>query len=142
VISVHRFGFHALPTTLVLTFDAELDPGRAQNVANYRIVALGGSRRTMRIKAAVYDAAARTVTLRPVHQLNLHNRFRLTVIGTGPNAVTDTAGNLLDGQKTGDPGSNFVTIITAKNWVLTTTDPGILRAYNKLVPHSASYRKR
>ena len=50
-----------------------------------------------------------------VRRLNLHRRFRLTVVGIGPSGVPDIAGNLLDGQKTGRSGSNFVTIVSAEN---------------------------
>jgi len=139
VTSVQRFGFHALPTTLVLTFDAQLDPARAQDPANYEIVALGGSRHTIRIKTAVYDSATRTVTLSPVHRLNLHHRFRLTVVGTGPGGVTDSSGNLLDGLKNGDPGHNFVTIVTGKDLVLTTIDPGKPGSPNKIESSAGSY---
>jgi hypothetical protein len=35
----------------------------------------------------------------------------LTVVGTGPSGVADGSGNLLDGQKAGHPGSDFVTMI-------------------------------
>jgi virginiamycin B lyase len=133
VTGVQRFGFHERPTTLVLTFDKSLDPGRAQDIRNYQIVALKGERRTIRIKRAVYDSAKRTVTLSPVHRLNLHNRFRLTVVGTGRSGLTDLSGNPLDGQTNGDPGNNFVTIVTAKDLVLTTTDPAIIRAYDKIL---------
>jgi virginiamycin B lyase len=133
VTGVQRFGFHGLPTTLVLTFDELLDPARAQNPANYEIVALDGPRRSIRVRKAVYDAATRTVTLNPEHRLNLHHRFRLTVVGTGQSGVADISGNLLDGQDNGDLGSNYVTIVTAKDLVLTTTDPRIVRAYRKLI---------
>jgi hypothetical protein len=81
----------------------------------------------------VYDDASRTMTLSPVHRLNLHNLFRLTVIGTGQSGVIDLSGNLLDGQGDGDPGSNFVTIISAADLVLTTTNRALLRAYRKIV---------
>jgi uncharacterized repeat protein (TIGR01451 family) len=120
VISMQRFGFHAQPTTLVLTFDTQLDPQHAQNVANYQIVALGGSRHTVRIKSAVYNSATKTVTLSPVDRLNLHERFRLTVVGTEPSGVTDTLGNLLDGLANGEPGSNLAMILTGKDLVLPT----------------------
>jgi virginiamycin B lyase len=133
VTGVQRFGFHAQATALVLSFDTQLDPERAQDPHNYQIVALEGSRRRIRIKRAVYDSATRTVTLSPVLRLNLHNRFRLTVIGTGHGGVTDISGNLLDGQSNGDPGTNFVTLVTAADLVLITTDPAILRAYKKIL---------
>ena len=98
---------------------------RAQDLDNYRLVALDCVRRTIRIKSAVYDATTETVTLSPAHRLNFHHRFRLTVIGTGPSGITDMFGNLLDGQNTGHPGSNFVTILTARDLVLSPIDPGI-----------------
>jgi uncharacterized repeat protein (TIGR01451 family) len=140
VTGVQRFGFHVQPTTLVLTFDEQLDPIRAENASNYQIIALEGSRRSIRIKSAVYDAATRTVTLRPAHRLNLHNRFRLTVVGTEPRGLSDTFGNLLDGQGNGDPGSDFVTIVTAADLVLTSTDPAIIRAYKKLLLDQSEHR--
>jgi virginiamycin B lyase len=134
VTGVQRFGFHAQATTLVLTFDTQLDSRRAQNPDNYQIEALDGPRRVIRIRKAVYNAAARTVTLSPEHRLNLHNRFRLTVVGTGPGGVSDALGNLLDGQNArGDSGSNFVTIVNAADLVLTTSDPAILRAYRRIL---------
>jgi virginiamycin B lyase len=129
VTGVKRFGFHAQATTLVLTFTAQLDPRRAENRGNYQIVALDGSRRVIRVRKAEYDATARTVTLSPEHRLNLHSRFRLIVIGTGQNGVTDVAGNLLEGQRTDNPGSDFVTVVTAADLVLTTTEPAIVRTY-------------
>ena len=140
VRSVERFGFHLRPTTLVLTFDAPLDPATAQDVANYRLVALEGTGGTIRIKSAAYNAATRTVTLSPAHLLNFHHRFRLTVIGTARSGVTDISGSLLDGQNTGQPGSNFVKIMTAKDLAFTAAelkDPRLLREMKSL---SASRR--
>jgi uncharacterized repeat protein (TIGR01451 family) len=140
VTGVHRFGFHAHPTTLVLTFDEALDPARAQNPENYEIVALEGAHRRIRVKEAAYNPATRSVTLTPSRRLNLHNLFRLTVIGTGPGGVTDASGNPLDGQNNpGDPGHNFVTIVSAADLVLTTTDPAIIRAYRRIVSSQASH---
>jgi uncharacterized repeat protein (TIGR01451 family) len=133
VTGVERFGFHAQATTLVLTFDAQLDPRRAAKPGNYQILALDGPRRVIRVRNAVYNATARTVTLSLERRLNLHKRFRLTVIGTGPSGLTDVAGNVLQGQRNGDPGSDFVTIVTAADLVLTTRDPSIVRAYQKIL---------
>jgi hypothetical protein len=102
---------------LVLTFDHPLDPRRARDLSNYQLVVLASSGRATRIKQAVYDSATQTVSLLLARRLNLHKRFRLTVVGTGPVGVTDLSGNLLDGQKTGHSGSNFVTIVSATNLV-------------------------
>jgi uncharacterized repeat protein (TIGR01451 family) len=136
VTSVERFGFHLHPTTLVLKFDKPLDSGRAQNLDNYRLVKLGCSGRAIAIESATYDSATWTVTLRPAHRLYLHGHFRLTVVGTEPGGVTDTLGNLLDDEGPGHPGSSFVTILSAKNLVLTSSpeDPRLPRRQTRLLP--------
>jgi hypothetical protein len=131
---MQRFGFHEQPTTLVLTFDRPLDPARAQNVSSYRIIALRGLRRSIAIKSAVYDAATRTVTVSPARRLNVHFRFRLTVLGTGLTGLADASGVLLDGRSSGDPGSNFVADVTIQDLVRTTSD---LRKHSA---HTASER--
>jgi virginiamycin B lyase len=133
VTSVRRFGFHAQPTRLVLTFSEPLDAGRADDPNNYQIVALKAPHRGIRIKTAVYDRVAESVTLTPVHSLNLHNLFRLTVIGNAPNGVTDTAGNPLYAVSDGVPTMDFVAIVSAADLVLTGADGAINRAYRKIL---------
>ena len=58
---VQRFGFHMMPTRLVLTFDRALDATAAQNLSNYRITTASGGR--IKLKSAVYDDRTHTVTL-------------------------------------------------------------------------------
>jgi streptogramin lyase len=117
VVGLLRFGYHSRPTTLVLTFDKALDPATAQDVGNYRITGPNGSR--VRIASVSYDPSSLTVTISPKGRLDLHRTYRLTVVGTAPSGVTDTAGNLLDGALTGHPGSNYVTTITGRDLALT-----------------------
>jgi hypothetical protein len=128
------------PTTLVLTFSTALDPVRAQNLANYQLVMMGRAGGTIAITSAVYNASTHSVTLSPAQLLSLHQAYQLTVIGTGSSGITDTSGNLLDGQRTGKPGSNFVTTITAANLVLTT--PALRRplAFAKIASWAAADR--
>lgn len=116
VLSVQRYGFHARPTFVALTFSEPLDAASAQNLSNYQISGPGG--RPVAVTSAVYDPLTQTVTLRPVRNLNLHLRYRLTVNGSTPGGVADVYGNLLDGAGNGRPGSNFVTVLTARNLVL------------------------
>jgi virginiamycin B lyase len=132
---VQRFGFHMRPTTLVLTFDEPLDPVRAQDVANYRIVALAYPRRAIRIGSALYDPATLTVTLTPEHRLNLHHRFRLTIKGTGPSGISDTSAKLLDGKQTGSPGSDFATTIVAADLAFTPKELMDPRLLNDIRSH-------
>jgi hypothetical protein len=119
---VQRFGFHEMATRLVLRFNEPLDPARAQDVANYAIVADGGS--AVAITSAVYDPAAHTVTLTPAHRLNVHQSDELTVVGTGSSGISDTSGNRLDGAGTGHAGSDYQTVVTAANLVLGDAVPG------------------
>jgi uncharacterized repeat protein (TIGR01451 family) len=145
VTGVHRLGIHARPTTLVLSFNEPLDPPTAQNAGNYQIVSMGrtgfrsGPDPLIRVKQALYNASTETVTLVPVERLNLHDLFRLTVIGTGPGGVTDASGNLLDGDGSGDPGTNYITIVSASNLLMTTTNPAIVAKYQRIVSHQAPF---
>ena len=111
ITSLERFGFHAQPTALVLTFSSALDPTRAQDMQNYTLTPVGphghvGAR--IRIVAAVYDPLAHTVTLHPAHRLCLFRRFELVVNGMPPAGLADPSGILLDGLGNGIPGSDYV----------------------------------
>ncbi len=113
VVRLGRFGFHSRPTTLVLTFDQALDPASAQNPLNYSITNSRG--RSIRVASVVYDPSALTVTIAPAQRLNLHQLYRLTVNGTAPSGVTNTAGNLLDGALNGVPGSDYVAAVSGRS---------------------------
>jgi hypothetical protein len=119
---VQRFGFHAQPTTLVLQFNESLDPTRAQDVANYAIVADGGP--AVAITSAVYDPVTHSVTLTPAQRLNVHRSDELTVAGTGSSGIADASDNLLDGAGTGHTGSDYRSVVTAANLVLGDAVPG------------------
>jgi hypothetical protein len=114
VISIRRHGYHRMPTTLVLTFDQSLDPATAQDVRNYAISGRGGA---IPILAAIYNEAARTVTLRPAARLNLHVGYKLAAIGSGPNGIRGVAGGLLDGNRDGQPGGDHIATIGYGNLV-------------------------
>jgi type VI secretion system secreted protein VgrG len=105
VVRLQRFGFHARPTRLVLTFNEALNPARAIDRANYRLTGPHGA--VIRIRSATYDPTSRSVTLRPVHLLNLHHIFRLVVRGTSAGGLADPIGNALDGDGDGRPGGDF-----------------------------------
>jgi hypothetical protein len=117
VTSTQRFGFHQQPTTLVLTFSTALSATPAQNASNYQIKTLGGPGRggsnvghITPVTSAVYNATAHTVTLSPSQQLDVHNRYQLTVTGTVPGGLVGSTGLPLNGS--GKPGTNYVTVIT------------------------------
>ena len=139
VVTVQRFGFHAQPTSLVLTFGAPLDPATAQNVADFKIVTLGGRGRegsrlghVTLVRDAVYDPATWSVTLHPAARLDIHNFYRLTVDGAGARGLTGRTGLHLDGNAGSDPGSNYVVVITGK--LLAGPAPGWQRVGNVYRP--------
>jgi hypothetical protein len=83
------------------------------------------------------------VTLKLVHQLNLHNLFRLTVGGARSSGTTDRAGHRKDGPTTaGDPGRDFEMIISAATLVLTTRNPAILRKYKWILATQSAELRR
>jgi hypothetical protein len=115
VLGLRREGFHRLPTSLVLTFSEDMNPGPAQAVSNYRLVAPGRDRRfgtrddrSIAISSATYSPRSRTVTLAPRQRLNLHAVYQLTV-NAGPGGLTSTAGIPLAG-KSDQPGTDFVAV--------------------------------
>jgi large repetitive protein len=112
VVSVKRFGFHMLPTKFVLTFNGPLDAARADNPASYSIVNLADPGEQIRIGSATYNAAAKTVTLLPIHRLYLYDHYKLTVADPESMAAGDPA----NGGTTGD---DFVTTVSPANLVLT-----------------------
>jgi len=119
VTDLQRFGFHEQPTVLVVSFSMPLDPARALDLADYRIVTLGGPGRggslkghVTRVSTAVYNSAAQTVTLHMTRRLDIHNLYRITITGAAPDGLMGTGGVPLDGAGTGDPGSNYVGVIS------------------------------
>jgi hypothetical protein len=115
VVGLKRFGFHDQQTTLVLRFSAVLDPVRAQDVSNYRIVTLSGRGRgashighVTAISRAVYDPASLTVTLYPAERLDVHNIYRFTARG----AMLEAQSASPNGQGNDDAPADYVAEIT------------------------------
>jgi uncharacterized repeat protein (TIGR01451 family) len=115
VVALVRLGYHRQPTRLVISFSEPMDPARAVDLRNDRLVSPGpdgrfGTRddRHVRLIAARYDPARRAVLLRPARRLPRWIRFQLTIDGPGTLGMADAAGNLLDGDRDGRPGGTFV----------------------------------
>jgi type VI secretion system secreted protein VgrG len=110
VTNVQRFGVHAQPTFIVITFNSALDPVPAENVANYVIV--GPGKHHVKVKSARYNPLSHSVTLALVQRLSLHKTYMLTINGTPPAGLKNPAGLFLDGAKNGQPGSNSVIMLS------------------------------
>jgi hypothetical protein len=121
VVNLQRLGVHMRPTEIVVTFSEPMDASSAEAMVNYRLVSAGpdhrfGTRddRAIHIRSVRYDATLHTVTLRPIRRLPLRRTFQLTINGTPPTGLKDTAGVFLDGAGTGHPGTDYVARINAK----------------------------
>jgi uncharacterized repeat protein (TIGR01451 family) len=142
VAELRRIGYHFQPTRLVLTFSEGLDPARAGDLAQYRLVGSGrdgrlgtSDDRAIALRSVLYDASKNTVVLRPRRQLSLFRTYRLTVSGATPSGVTDLAGNLLDGDGDGRPGGDYVARINRRLLDVAATKAQLERARaNNAVP--------
>jgi hypothetical protein len=135
VMQVERFGFHAMPTTIVVLFDRALDPSAAELVKNYRIK--GPSGHTIRIKSVTYDAASHSVSLHPAARISLHRRYSLWINGSSATGLRDVAETLLDGAHSGRSGTDYTKALTGKQLVFTGT-AAAARAKPPANPSSAS----
>jgi len=109
IVSQWRRGSGFQPTSVVLQFNEPLNASSASNLSHYVLLDLGPDKklgssdnRPIRILAAVYNAAADTVTLLPRARLALSLAYFVQVRG-----VTSVYGNVLDGYANNTPGSPY-----------------------------------
>ena len=133
VIKVLRYGYHWMPTTLVLTFNQALDPSTADDSNDYRII--GPEGKIIRVQSAVYDASTDSVTLHPSQRIDIHYQYELIVDGTTAGGITSTSGLLLDGTDSGKPGSDYRGPLTWCNLVLDPPTTKIVRRTKTVAPH-------
>ena len=119
VKEVRRFGYHAMPTTLVLTFTGPLDPATAKDARNYKLIGIHGNR--IAIKRAIYDSTRMTVTLRPAHRISIHHTYTLFLRSGTPGGLTDAQGQSL--------GSSEELLINSHELVLGAVTPQFLARY-------------
>ncbi len=86
VSGIRRIGVHHQRTLLVVTFDGPVDPAKADDPGDYAVIRPSG--KTISIKSATYDPATNAVALIPAERLNVHDRFRLSVVLPCPNEPT------------------------------------------------------
>jgi hypothetical protein len=136
VVSVARFGVHAQPTRLVLSFSEDLDPAEAANLVHYRVMGPGRDGRLgtpddrpIRLRRVSYDAATRSVTLLPAARLPLRGKFLVVVLDAGVAGVVDRSGNPLDGDGDGRPGGAFRATVGRQSLVLDGSVPSAPRRF-------------
>jgi hypothetical protein len=116
VTSVARQGSGHQPTRIILTFNQPMDRATVQTTGNYLIIGrnrqghFDPSRENVRVRAAVYDAGAQSVTLFTRGRLNLHRQYLLVANGNFA-GLASAQGIVLDGNGEGASGGNFVTVL-------------------------------
>jgi uncharacterized repeat protein (TIGR01451 family) len=101
-------------TSLTLHFTAPLDQTYANDAADYRLVkSVGGG--AIPIASIGYDPAYFAVTIVPQAPIPSGQFSRIQLVGSGPSALRDIAGNLLDGVGNGVPGSDYVATFAQGN---------------------------
>jgi len=113
VTNVERYGIHAQPTFIVISFSGALDPNPAQNAANYVIV--GPGKHHIKVRSARYNPMTDSVSLALVQRLSLRKTYLLTINGTPPSGLKNPAGLFLDGKDNGQPGTDYVAPLTSGN---------------------------
>ncbi len=119
VVRVDRFGFHARPTRLVVTFDQALDAATIAEMSNYVLRGPKGGR--LAIRSVTYDAALHQITINPSRLLPLRRHYKLTLKAPAQNGLRGANGLLLDGDADGAPGGSFVAHITRASLAEPTT---------------------
>jgi hypothetical protein len=99
---------------LVVSFSAALDPGAAQNLSAYHLVPVSGSSKftprgnnPIPFAAITYDVSAHAVTLTPRSKLPT----RALQLSINAALVLDPQGRPIDGNRDGQPGGTFVTLV-------------------------------
>ncbi|MGA2701864.1 MAG: hypothetical protein ABSH35_12310 [Isosphaeraceae bacterium] len=117
IVSQSRRGSGYQPTSVILQFNEPLNASSASNLSHYELIDLGPDKklgssdnRPIRILAAVYNAAADTVTLLPRARLALSVAYFVEVRG-----VTSVYGNVLDGYGNNTPGSPYYALFHGYN---------------------------
>jgi len=90
-----------------MTFTAPLNQTFALNPADYQLTALAAGNRAIPVNAPTYNSLTHTITLVPAAPLASGQYYEIQVLGTGPTAVRDIAGNLLAGAASGVAGTNY-----------------------------------
>ena len=109
-------------TEVLVSFSGAVNAAEAQDTALYQLVMAGAhgsftarSAKAIRLRSASYDAADHTVTLVTSKKVTLSKKqIRLEVDGVPPSGIQDSLGRLIDGDRSGQPGSDATAILTRR----------------------------
>jgi hypothetical protein len=108
-------------TEIILAFSGGLNAAEAASISEYSLVEAGSkssftakNAKKIKLVSAAYNSANNTVTLTPKKKFALSKKAQLVVNGAPPSGLEDSLGRLIDGNGSGQPGSNAVAIVTVK----------------------------
>jgi hypothetical protein len=112
--------------TITLNFSQPLAPGPAQSAGDYQLIVPPKTRRGRPRLISLtphYTAGTTTVTLTTRTKLSFSPALQLTVLGSAPGDLANVYGSLLDGDANGQPGSNFLALVTRRGLAPVTSFP-------------------
>jgi hypothetical protein len=120
---------HKTAIAIVVQFDQALGAAAAANPGAYMLTSAPAGKKhigkLLPLSRPDYNAAAHTVTLRVLQSRPLRLPVQLRIVGS---VLTDSLGRPLDGNRDGQPGSDFVT----------TLQKAVLRTARVVGPRSAN----
>lgn len=126
VVSLARQGYHLMPTQIVVGFSQPMDPVRAAELGCYRLIFPGcdnvfgnANDKVVPIRSATYNAETNQVVLQTARRLPLNQTYRLICSGNPETGLRNMDGVALDGAGTGEPGSDYLSLIDRKALVMT-----------------------
>ncbi len=111
-----KIGKHKSVEVIVLEFSEALNAADAQSIKSYSLATVPKTKKqkskTVALSKATYNSTAFTVTLQTKKPLVLSPPLTLTVKAS---SLLDALGRELDGNDSGQPGSNFVAVLSKKS---------------------------
>jgi MBG domain (YGX type) len=105
---------------IVLRFSEALDAATAQSISSYSLATVAKTTKQksqpVALSTATYNSTAFTVTLLTKKPLAVNPPLLLTVAAS---SVLDALGRELDGDDSGQPGSNFTAVLSGKRTQIT-----------------------
>jgi hypothetical protein len=105
-------------TEIVVDLSGPVNSAQADDMATYLLAGANAkgsftarNSPVIRLRSAVFDPANDTITLTPRKAFALNTPVQLTINGSSPSGLQDTAGQLIDGDGNGAAGGNAVAVI-------------------------------
>lgn len=110
-----------IPPVLVVTFDKHL-VASSVNTNTILVLRTTPGVPSKQLQGTVtYDDGTRTAQFKPAEAFTIPGTYLVTVVGSGPNQITDSDNLALDGNDDGVPGGNFISQFTVATTAPTPT---------------------